>query len=164
MKSRFPSFHIRKAGTMKRSWILIFLMLAVSSSAWGQDRPGKPGICPQLRQTVQAPDEYLHKKNPLEATESNLLAGKTMFHVDARPGPCRTCHGTAGNGLGITFRQLQPKPRNFTCYDTMKHLQDGQLFWIIRHGSPGTAMPAFASLEDDQIWQLVLYLRTLVKP
>ena len=41
----------------------------------------------------------------------------------------------------------------------MKELPDGQLFWIIRNGSQGTAMPAFKNLHDDQIWQLIHYLR-----
>ena len=145
--------------------MLVFVLglCAGLGSAEAQDRPREPGICPQPRFTPTAPEEYLALRNPLEPTESNLLAGRTLFHVDARPGPCRTCHGTSGNGLGVTFRLLDPKPRNFTCYETMKDLPDGQLFWIIKNGSPGTAMPSFSHLEDDQVWQLVLYLRSLSK-
>jgi Tol biopolymer transport system component len=38
---------------------------------------------------------------------------------------------------------------------------DGQVFLWIKDGFPGTAMPAWgARLNDDQIWQLVSYLRT----
>ena len=40
-------------------------------------------------------------------------------------------------------------------------LPDGQLFWIIRNGSPGTAMPGYGPLSDEQIWQLVLFVRSL---
>ena len=119
------------------------------------------GICPQERKTVSAPEAFLKLQNPLPPSPQNILAGKTLFQFDANPTPCRTCHGVGGDGLGILFRQLETKPRNFTCYQTMKDLADGQLFWVIQNGSPGTAMPSFKDhLEDDQIWQLILYLRS----
>ena len=115
--------------------------------------------CPQARNTPTAPEEFLRMNNPLEASRANLFAGQTLFHFDAEPGPCRVCHGISGNGLGILFRQLSPGSRNFSCDVTMDKLPDGQLFWVIKNGSPGTAMPAFKNLDDDQIWQLVLYIR-----
>ncbi len=115
--------------------------------------------CPQVRKTQKAPDEIYNLKNPLEPTRENIFAGQTLFHFDARPGPCRVCHGISGNGLGILFRELSPGSRNFTCDHMMDNIPDGQLFWIIKNGSEGTAMPAFKNLEDDQIWQLVHYIR-----
>lgn len=42
----------------------------------------------------------------------------------------------------------------------MDNLPNGQLFWVIKNGSPGTEMPDFSYLEDDQVWQLVIYLRS----
>ena len=65
--------------------------------------------------------------------------------------------------MGILHSRLIPRPRNFTCYYTMENLPDGQLFWIIKNGSPGTAMPSFSYLEDDQVWQLILYIRQFQK-
>ena len=123
-------------------------------------KEGPPGICPQPRTTPTAPDADLKRKNPLDATPQNILAGKTLFQVDAKPSACRICHGISGDGLGIMFHRVEPKPRNFNCYHTMDDLPDGQLFWIIKNGSPGTAMPDFKYLEDDQVWQLILYLRS----
>ncbi len=54
---------------------------------------------------------------------------------------------------------LSPMPRNFTCSETMKEISDGQMFWIIRNGSPGTGMPAYKFLSEDEIWKLILYIR-----
>ncbi|MEK9627473.1 MAG: cytochrome c [Nitrospinota bacterium] len=116
-------------------------------------------VCPQVRKTPQAPEKFLKMKNPIPASHENIFAGQTLFHFDAKPGPCRVCHGISGNGLGFLFRQLTPIPRNFTCSQTVDPLPDGQLFWIIRNGSPGTAMPAFKNLDDDQVWQLIHYIR-----
>jgi hypothetical protein len=58
---------------------------------------------------------------------------------------------------------LDAPPRNFTCGTTMEKIPDGQLFGIIKFGSPGNKMFAYDLLEDDQIWQLVLYIRQFAK-
>ncbi|NIS85156.1 MAG: hypothetical protein GWN88_08570 [Nitrospinaceae bacterium] len=42
----------------------------------------------------------------------------------------------------------------------MKTIPDGQMFWIIRNGSRGTAMPAHEStLSEKETWQLILFVR-----
>jgi mono/diheme cytochrome c family protein len=71
------------------------------------------------------------------------------------------CHGQQGDGAGPIGAALVPPPRNFTCGATMKEISDGQLFWVIQNGSPGTGMMAFPGLSDDEVWQLIHYLRTL---
>jgi len=143
-------------------WVALVLPgPAVAKHKKGHDETS--GICPQPRMTVTAPAEFLALKNPLEATPPNILAGKTLFHVDAKPTACRVCHGMSGDGLGILFHKVEPKPRNFTCVHTMDNLPDGQLFWVIKNGSPGTAMPSFSYLEDDQVWQLILFIRSFSK-
>lgn len=120
---------------------------------------GFSGICPQARNTPQAPIAFQRLTNPLDPTKKNLSAGETLFKIDAQPTACKVCHGFGGDGLGIIFERLQPKPRNFTCYYTMEDISDGQIFWIIKNGSPGTAMPSFGALSDEQIWQMILYIR-----
>ena len=46
----------------------------------------------------------------------------------------------------------------------MEDLPDGQLFWVIKNGSKGTAMPAHKfSLRDDQVWQLILFIRKFLE-
>ena len=145
---------------------MVLIGLVLPGTVWAKHEKGHDetsGICPQPRKTVTAPDPFLQLKNPLPATPQSVLAGETLFQVDAQPSACRICHGISGDGLGIMFKRVQPKPRNFTCYQTMDDLPDGQLFWIIKNGSPGTAMPSFKYLEDDQVWQLILYLRSFSK-
>jgi len=124
---------------------------------------GVSGICPQERNTPQAPIAFQGLTNPLDPTKKNLRAGETLFKIDAQPTPCKVCHGFGGDGLGIIFERLQPKPRNFTCYYTMEDISDGQIFWIIKNGSPGTPMPSLGALSDEQVSQLVLYLRQFIQ-
>ena len=128
----------------------------------GMGHMGK-GSCPQSRFTALAPGEFLKLKNPLRPNSGDLIAGDSLFHTDSQPTACKVCHGLTGNGMGMMAPGLNPPPRNFTCVETMKKISDGQMFWIIKHGSPGTGMPAYKSLKDRHIWQVILYLRTLAK-
>ena len=117
------------------------------------------GLCPQTRGTSPAPEPYTGMKNILPASEENIAAGKQLFHQDVQPIPCETCHGFKGNGFGVIFARMQPYPRDFTCYQTMNEMSDGQLVWVIKHGSHGTRMKPFKKLKEDEIWQLVHYVR-----
>jgi mono/diheme cytochrome c family protein len=117
--------------------------------------------CPQTRNTLRVPDSLYNMVNPLENTPDNIEAGRVLFQLDVQP-TCTMCHGF-GDGRGIMADSLLPPPRNFSCKETMKDIPDGQLFGVITNGSEGTGMPAFFDLDDDQIWKLILYIRTLVE-
>jgi len=77
--------------------------------------------------------------------------------------PCKFCHVEKGDGKGVAGTGINPPPRNFTCADTMQQIPDGQLFGIIKGGSPGTAMPAFKNLKDEQVWKLIHYIRKFIQ-
>lgn len=121
------------------------------------------GVCPQPRKTAQAPGEFLSKKNPLPASGDMIEAGKVLFQQTAQPVACAMCHGNKGDGQGFMGAALVPQPRNFTCGSMMRGISDGQLFWIIKNGSPGTGMMSFAGLTDEQVWQLIHYIRSLAR-
>ena len=118
------------------------------------------GDCPQNRNTKAVSSEYMSKQNPLQATPANLKAGETLFHKTAKPMTCELCHGKRGDGKGPAGSGSNPAPRNFTCSETMKDISDGQMFGIIKTGSPGTIMPAFKNLKDEEAWQLIHYIRS----
>ena len=124
---------------------------------------GQGDACIQPRKTAKAPDEFLSKTNALPVSEGARQAGKTLFLKTAQPVACAMCHGDQGNGQGFMGAALIPPPRNFTCSAMMKNIPDGQLFWIIKNGSPGTGMMSFAGLPDEQVWQLIHYIRSLAK-
>jgi len=127
--------------------------------------PGPGGVwannCPQLRTTQKAPEKILDKVSPLRNEPRHLKKGKVLALVKAKPLACKQCHGMLGDGEGAMGAQLNPKPRNFTCLETMKGISDGQLFWVIKNGSPGTSMPPYKHLSDEKVWQLIQYIRSL---
>lgn len=125
---------------------------------------GALGVCPQPRNTQKAPEQFLSMTNPVPASPQAVKAGKLLFQETAKPLACMNCHGGKGDGAGVMGMAFQPPPRNFTCGQTMKHLPDGQLFWVIKNGSPGTGMMAFGNLSDDEVWQLIHYIRSLARP
>ncbi len=100
--------------------------------------------------------------NPLPITAELLEKGKTLFDGKAF---CRACHGADGKGLGMdldysTFKG--PLPRNFTDKMWQQARTDGELFWILKNGSPGTDMASFIPLvlTEEEAWQVLLYVRS----
>jgi len=132
-------------------------LLAAAGSVFSQG-----GDCPQQRSTVKAPDEFYTLQNPQRVSPERIAVGRRLYEKGANPA-CEKCHGLKGDGKGTLATQFQPVPRNFTCAEMLDEIPDGQMFWIIRNGSPDTAMPAYKKLSDRSIWRIILYLRTLGK-
>jgi mono/diheme cytochrome c family protein len=125
---------------------------------------GRAGsVCAQPRKTAKAPEHFLAVMNPLPSSTGAIQAGKELFLKKVQPIACVMCHGEQGDGKGLMGGALVPPPRNFTCGAMMRDLPDGQLFWIIKNGSPGTGMLAFPWLPDEEIWQLIHYIRSLAR-
>jgi len=136
------------------------LLLTYSVSGIAAHRSPSDKDCPQPRFTGKAPAELYARVNPLKPSRSNRRAGKELFEALSNPS-CVACHGKKGDGRGQLADQFDPPPRNFACAATVEGIPDGQLHWIIYNGSPATAMPPFDYLTDEEIWQLVIYLRSL---
>ncbi len=147
---------------------LLLVTLSVASSAVivavaNAAHMSPPAVeCPQPRFTGKAPEELYSRVNPVDASKHNRRAGKELYEDLSNPG-CVVCHGKKGDGKGQLSAQFDPPPRNFACAATIDGVLDGQLHWIIKNGSPGTAMPSFYYLTDEEIWQLVIYLRSLTR-
>src|SRR4051812_43484649 len=89
-------------------------------------------------------------QNPLASNPTAAIEGQRLFNQT-----CQTCHGPAAQG---------DRDRGGAALNT-PNLAHGNapadLFRNIRSGIPGTQMPPFARLTDEQIWQLVTYIHSL---
>ncbi len=81
---------------------------------------------------------------------------------------CVRCHAVEGSGQGPAARQLDPYPRDyrrglFKFKSTPATLPptDEDLHRVLRHGVPGTGMPAFGRLADEQREALVQHVKYL---
>jgi mono/diheme cytochrome c family protein len=99
------------------------------------------------------PTEYAGLTNPLGPDAAP--AGAQLFKTN-----CEMCHGPQGHGDGPAGQALDPRPRNLA--ELQPKAGDDFLFWRIHEGKPGTSMVAWKGiLSDEQIWQIVSFIRTL---
>ncbi|MFQ5597942.1 MAG: c-type cytochrome [Nitrospiria bacterium] len=114
----------------------------------------------------RVPLEKLEKikalSNPFPATPENIAKGKDLYD---NKGTCFTCHGKSGRGDGLAAPGFDPSPRNFTNTAFHAMRTDGELFWVIQNGIPGTAMmPMVGSvITEEEAWLVLLYERSLGK-
>ena len=142
------------------SGLALLALLAAPATSIAASTP--PGECPQPRFTGAAPADYLALASPVRA-DASLAEAEKLYLRDAAGVACAKCHGDKGDGKGPMSKLFDPPPRNFACAQTVQGIPDGQLFWIIRHGSPGTSMPPHPKLTDEQVWMLVAYLKRLAR-
>ena len=103
------------------------------------------------------PDKYEKMKNVVASNAESLKNGKELWARN-----CQSCHGKSGHGDGSKAAQLKTEPGNFSLPDVEKE-SDGAFFYKISEGRED--MPSFKKKipDQDDIWSLVDYIRTLNK-
>jgi mono/diheme cytochrome c family protein len=81
---------------------------------------------------------------------------------------CAVCHGKEGKGDGPGGLTLSTHPRDFTDCARMKTMTDETLFTAIKEGGPAVNLskdmqPWKDGMDDDEIHELVVYVRTFCK-
>lgn len=89
-----------------------------------------------------------------------VAAGKALYEGKGR---CFFCHGMSGKGDGpAAHMHATNGPRDLTDCVFQKERTDGELFWILKYGEPGTGMQRFipGQLSEEEGWKIVAYIRT----
>src|SRR5262245_10459328 len=113
-----------------------------------------------------SPMEARALKNPVEPTEKSIAAGKNVYDKY-----CAECHGTSGDGVSekaTTLAQAgEAKPSDLTDNKWDHGSTDGEIFINIRDGvGVNGAMKGLngkPGISDRDMWNVVNYMRTLVK-
>jgi mono/diheme cytochrome c family protein len=93
-----------------------------------------------------------------------LALGKRFYNAQ-----CRACHGPKGRGDGEAAYLLYPKPRSFVAANyrlvsTWERVPtDQDLFDTVTRGMPGSAMPSWGHLPEEQRWAVVHYVKSLAQ-
>ena len=95
-----------------------------------------------------APLSAASLENPYRGQMSAAQAGGELYAAH-----CAVCHGRSAEGTGNIPALAHAR---------VQSVSDGDVFWFITKGSNSGAMPSWASLPEEQRWQLVTYLKTLV--
>lgn len=98
------------------------------------------------------------------AQQGDITKGKALYLEH-----CAACHGKEGKGDGPDAKDLNPKPRNHTDGNYMNRLRDNYLFTVIKNGGQAVGKSDQMSgwgniLADQEITDLIAYIRTLAKP
>ncbi|HEY4935687.1 MAG TPA: cytochrome c [Puia sp.] len=103
------------------------------------------------------PDNAAKTPNPIKSSGESIAAGKALWVQH-----CSSCHGKTGLGDGSKAAQLKTQPEDLSTA-TMQSQSDGSFFYKISEGR--TDMPSFKKKLPDaeDIWDLVIYMRTLKK-
>ena len=149
-----------RVGITSSMLLVVRTLLIVEGLTWAADKTILRPRVPQDQ--IEAARAVT---NPLPASEEIIAKGKALFEGKAF---CKICHGPDGKGLGkdIAPGSLKgPLPRNFTDKAWQAVRTDGELFWILKNGSKGTAMASFVPLvlTEEEAWQVLRYVRSFVK-
>ncbi|HLQ79026.1 MAG TPA: cytochrome c [Terriglobia bacterium] len=97
------------------------------------------------------------QSNPVASTPESIAAGKKTY------AKCASCHGT--NGEGGPGNDLIPAAPSLVDDQWDHGSTDGEIFNNIKNGvAPDFNMVPFKDqLKDEEIWNLVNYLRSIAK-
>ena len=102
------------------------------------------------------PANFTSMKNPVAKGDASTKAGLALYTKN-----CASCHGKTGLGDGVKARTLKDSPGDFSkaAFQTQA---DGDLFYKTKTGRG--EMPKYeGKLADDDIWNIVNFLRTFKK-
>lgn len=147
--------------------IVLVLMLLASVGAWvwlrsarGFSADAQPtwieASLAALSRRLALPASQNRLRNPYPATAQRLATGQQLFHTQ-----CALCHGDDGQGQTAIGRQMYPKSPNLGGLTENK--SDGALYYSIRNGIRMSGMPAWNQDSEEEIWNLVSYIRSLRK-
>jgi mono/diheme cytochrome c family protein len=95
-------------------------------------------------------------KNPVAQSAASTKTGLDLYTKN-----CASCHGKTGLGDGVKARALKTFPGDFSKAD-FQGQTDGDHFFKTKTGRG--EMPKYeGKLADNDIWNLVNYMRTLKK-
>lgn len=120
-------------------------MILACSMAWTCSPADRPGVD---HSTVDRPPSMPSPESIAEGRRSYL-------------NHCAVCHGESGRGDGPRSRNLASRPRDLARPGWLESQTRESLLKTVRDGVPGTDMPSWEALDDEELLDLVLYLRTL---
>jgi mono/diheme cytochrome c family protein len=140
-----------------RPGALLILGLLLLSLACKARQPGRreTALANWVKRTITVGGRP--ETNPLPPTEENIQAGRRNFSYY-----CMVCHGLDGQNTGVPFAGKISPPVPLLSSPAVQRYSDGQLKWVIDNGIFPSGMPASkGTLSDEEIWQIVTYLRHL---
>tara|TARA_B100000315_G_scaffold251271_1_gene285752 strand:+ start:5925 stop:7712 length:1788 start_codon:yes stop_codon:yes gene_type:complete len=128
--------------------VLGLCTLLMAAPWWVSVAPGQE----ESEEVEELPVGFVDGELPSEPTPEELENGKKVYFSK-----CVWCHGVEGAGDGPGADRLWPRPRNFNQGTfKVRHTFSGELplledlFETVTHGLPGSAMPPWNGILNEQ--------------
>jgi mono/diheme cytochrome c family protein len=105
-----------------------------------------------------APPPAPSVNNPVKATPESLAKAKRTYGFD-----CAMCHGANGNGKTDLAKDMQLTLNDWSDPKAFEGKTDGDLFQAIRSGKGKMPAEDASRAKDDDVWNLVTYVRNMAK-
>ncbi len=92
--------------------------------------------------------------NPIEASAASIAKGQHLYR-----NYCHKCHGADGTGITEYLEFLVTAPADFTKNKLRYGNDDGTMFRIIRDGTPNDMEPFADRMTEDDMWDVVNYVK-----
>lgn len=137
---------------MKLRYLIPFTLLLLTLSACNLT----------LAEDVTPPPDYVPPTpmptlGPVYPAETPSLANGAVIYVEK----CAPCHGDTGLGDGEQGLQLPVSVKAFGLPEIGRPASPEQYYTVVTQGSIERFMPPFASLTDQERWDVVAYVLTL---
>jgi mono/diheme cytochrome c family protein len=96
----------------------------------------------------EVPARDQQKANPFRGQPEAIQAGRLLFEDH-----CAQCHGNTAEGKG-----KRPSLRSVRI---QSEASEGAVHWLLVNGNVRHGMPSWSKLPDQQLWQLVSFVRSL---
>ncbi|MGA8152645.1 MAG: c-type cytochrome [Terriglobales bacterium] len=97
---------------------------------------------------ARVPAKDHERSNPYQGQGDAIAAGRRIYEEH-----CLHCHGE--NAEGTKKRPPLKSQR------VQRQATDGDLHWLLFNGNMKKGMPSWAKLPDQQLWQVIAYVKTL---
>jgi mono/diheme cytochrome c family protein len=142
---------------MRRAFALLGVLAPLLLVSCGVSTPGRVEtyLATTVKRDITVGGSKLH--DPVAMNAESVAAGKRNFGYY-----CYACHGLDGQNTGVPFAEHMSPPVPPLNSPNVQAYSDGQLRWIIEHGISPSGMPASrGTLNDQEMWEIVHYLRHL---
>jgi mono/diheme cytochrome c family protein len=144
---------------MLKSFLLffavVFLAIACLPSQGRSAQQTGPALTPP--QTV-TPAPAAAAKNPVKPTPESQAKAKSLYEID-----CAMCHGDNGNGKTDLASSMGLTLEDWTNPATLGNKEDWELFNAIRVGKDKMPPETEGRAPDNEVWNLVIYIRGFSK-
>lgn len=106
---------------------------------------------PSAYRSVEVPAERLGAREA-------IARGAVLYEAN-----CALCHGQCGNGRGRRRAGFKKRPTRFADPAWQTRTTPRRAFFVVREGVPGTAMPSWRWLSEDETWDVVAYILALAE-